>query len=123
LRDLSQQILLIARNETGLATRIYSDILQNAGFQVSRAETLGRAIVVANSIHPDLVILEQSFAERERTAFINCLHQNHPEIPVLFLQPGLVRPDVILKSCRDILSAQPGGRTVHTIQEYNAKPA
>jgi response regulator RpfG family c-di-GMP phosphodiesterase len=117
LRDLSQQILLIARNETGLATRIYSDILQNAGFQVSRAETLGRAIVVANSIHPDLVILEQSFAERERTAFINCLHQNHPEIP------GLVRPDVILKSCRDILSAQPGGRTVHTIQEYNAKPA
>jgi len=80
--------------------------------------------MMAFSLRPDLVILEQSFGERERTAFIDCLHESHPEIPVLYLQQGKkTPPDLVLKCCQNILTAQPGGGTVHAIQEFIAKSA
>jgi response regulator RpfG family c-di-GMP phosphodiesterase len=120
---LSQHILVIARDETALGTQLYTTILGNAGYRISRAESLGRAIALALSGKPDLVIVEQTHAQRECSAFINCLHETRPEIHVLCLQNGETRPDVLLKICRSILAAQPGGRTVHSLQEFIGKSA
>ena len=120
---MNQHILFVTKNETTSATRFCANTLRDAGFRVFLAESLGRAVAVAFSLHPDLVILEQTFAEQERTAFINCLHESRPEIRVLYLQDGETGSDLLLKCCQSILSAQPGGRRVHSDQEFVAQSA
>ena len=88
-----------------------------------RVESLGRAIAMIFSLSPNLVILERTFGERERMAFINCLHESNPDIPVLYLEHGRISPDLLLKACKKILAAQPRVGTVHSIQEFIGKSA
>lgn len=120
---MNQQIILVSRDESLLAARLRGEILRTAGYQTRYAESLGRAVSLTFSLHPDLIILEQSFSERERTAFINCIHDSHPHIPVLYLQYGATRPSQLINACRRILSMQAEGQTVHTISRTPSKVA
>lgn len=116
-----QHILLVSKEESPFLLKFRSDALKSAGYRISEAESLRRAVALAFSLQPNLVILEQAFTEHERTAFIEYLHESYPATQVLSLQYGDVRPDLLLRVCRRILSGQPGSRTVHTIQEFAAK--
>lgn len=118
---MNQHLLLVSKDEGRFLAKFRSDALKSAGYRVSEAESLGRAVALTFSLHPSLVILEQAFSERERTAFIEYLHESYPGTQVLSLQYGDVRPDLLLKVCGRILSGQPGSRTVHTIQDFAVK--
>lgn len=114
-------ILLVSRDESAFLSKFRCDTLKSAGYRTTQAESLRRAVAIIFSVKPDLVILEQSFTEGEKTAVIEYLHESYPDIQVLSLQYGDVRPDLLLKACGSILSGQPGSRTVHNIQELAAK--
>ena len=120
---MSHHILFVTKNDTTLAARFCANTLRDAGFRVFLAESLGRAVAEVYSLSPDLVILEQTFGEQERTAFINCLHESRPDIRVLYLQHEETGANLLLKCCQSILSAQPGGRRVHSDQEFVAQSA
>jgi hypothetical protein len=118
---LNQHLLLVSGNESVFLTKVRYDTLGQAGYRTVHAESLRRAFALVFSVRPDLIILEESFTEREKNAFIEFLNENYPGTQMLFLQHGDVQPEMLLKACRDILSAQPGSRTVHIIQEFAAK--
>lgn len=112
---------MVSGNESVLITRFRVDTLRSAGYRTLYAETLGRAVALLSSFQPDLVILEESLTERECTAFIEVLHEDYPCTQVLVLQHGNVQPEMLVRACRNIFSAQPGSRTVHVIGELAVK--
>lgn len=118
---MNRDILLVSRGETFLLSKFRHDTLKSVGYRVTYAESLGRAVALVFSLKPRLVILEESFTEGERTAFVDCLQENHLATQVLFLQSGDVRPEMLLAACRSIFSAQPGSNLVHTIREFTAR--
>lgn len=120
---MNQQILFVSRDEHVILTRFCCETLRGAGYRTACAESLGRAVSVAFSLQPDLVILEQSYSEHERTAFIECLLESYPDIRVLYLQYGEAHPSLLLKACKDIFSGQHGCRSIYSIQEFIAKSA
>jgi len=120
---LNQQIILVSRDESLIAARLRGEILRTAGFRTTYAESLGRAVSLTFSMQPDLIILEQSFSERERSAFIDCIHGCYPNIPVLYLQYGVARPSLLINACKRILTTQAGDPTVHTVSRITPKMA
>ena len=119
--DMKGHIILVSRNESLIATRLRGDFLRNAGYLTTYAESLGRAVALVGSLHPDLVILDSSYSEHEKTAFLDCIHESHLHIHVLCLKYGDARPELLIKACVKILSRQPGSGTVHSLQEFSAK--
>ncbi|QNI30598.1 hypothetical protein H7849_15805 [Alloacidobacterium dinghuense] len=118
---MDRHILLVSKGESDLLSKFRCDTLQSAGYETTEAPSLGRAVAVIFSVMPDLVILEPYFAERERTAFIGGLHESYPDMQILCLPHGDVRPDLLLKACGTILSGHLGSKTVHTIEEFEAR--
>ena len=118
---MNGHIILVSRDESLIATRLRGDFLRNAGYRITYAQSLGRAVALVCSLHPDLVILDSSYSEHEKTAFLDCIHESHLHIHVLCLQYGDARPELLIKACVKILSRQPGSGTVHSLQEFSAK--
>jgi len=82
-------------------------------------QILGGYLTESATTHSN--ILEESLTELECTAFIEVLHEDYPCTQVLVLQHGNVQPEMLVRACRNIFSAQPGSRTVHVIGELAVK--
>ncbi len=112
---VGQKILLVSRDEDKFLTRHRSRGFERVGYRVFGACNLGQGISIALRIHSDLVILEESFSDHEQVAFVECLHESHPDICVLRLGPGAISTEELVSECSLVMSRHPGGERVHTL--------
>lgn len=115
-----QKILVVSRDAKECRLWAHRNSFERAGYRVSQARSLGDAVCAAVNSRPNLIVLEQSFSEREQAAFVDCLHESHPGIHVLCLGSGDISTGDLLSECRSILTGQPGGEKVHTLKPAKA---
>jgi len=113
---VGKKVLMVSREEDKFLDRHRSRAFERAGYRVSGAYSLGQGISLALRIHPDLVILEESFSDHEQMAFVECLHESHPDIYVLRLGPGAISTEELVSEGRMVMSGHPGSERVRCLK-------
>jgi DNA-binding response OmpR family regulator len=110
-------ILLVSRDDELQISR--SMLLQGAGYQVFRVDSVTGAVLLAGAERPNIALLCFTFSVDEQDAFIERVQETHSSLFVLCLRNADVQPSELLEACARAFSNQPGTSNVRIL---NAQP-
>jgi DNA-binding response OmpR family regulator len=110
---MQRTVLLVSRDDELQLTR--SILLQDAGYQVFRVDSVTGAVLLSGAERPNIALLCFTFTVDEQEAFIERVQETNSSLFVLCLRNGDVQPSDLLEACARSFRNQPGMTNVRIL--------
>jgi DNA-binding response OmpR family regulator len=112
---MKRTILLVSRDDELQMSR--STLLQDAGYQAFRVDTVPGALLMAGAERPNIVLLCYTFNVNEQEAFIERVQETDNSLFVLCLRNRDIQPAEWIEACERCFSNQPGMTRVRILND------
>ena len=110
---MQRSILLVSRDDELQIAR--SMLLQDAGYQSFRVDSLSGAVLMVGAERPQIALLCFTFSADEQERFIEQVQETNSSLFVLCLRNGDISSSDLLDACERCFRAQPGMALVRVL--------